>query len=158
MTNLKEASAGWKNSDHLDIGEIKKILPHRYPFLLVDRILHIDNEKAVGIKNFTINETFFQGHFPDHPVVPGVLIIEAMAQIAGIVALRRAVGGNCQLAYLAGVDKARFRETVVPGDQLRIETQLVKEKRRLHIAEAKAWVGDKKTCEATIMFVLADVG
>ena len=103
------------------IGEIMELLPHRYPFLLVDRIVEWDpGKKIVGIKNVSINEPFFQGHFPGHPVMPGVLIIEALAQAGGILALK-AMGGGKRFAYFGGIDGCKFRRMVVPGDQLRLE-------------------------------------
>ncbi|HEX9204730.1 MAG TPA: 3-hydroxyacyl-ACP dehydratase FabZ [Candidatus Deferrimicrobiaceae bacterium] len=103
------------------IGEIMELLPHRYPFLLVDRIVEWDpGKKIVGIKNVTINEPFFQGHFPGRPIMPGVLIIEALAQVGGILALK-AMGGGKRLAYFGGIDGCKFRRMVVPGDQLRLE-------------------------------------
>ena len=103
------------------IGEIMELLPHRYPFLLVDRIVEWDpGKRIVGIKNVTINEPFFQGHFPGRPIMPGVLIIEALAQVGGILALK-AMGGGKRLAYFGGIDGCKFRRLVVPGDQLRLE-------------------------------------
>jgi len=139
----------------LNIQEIQKILPHRYPFLLVDRILEIDEtgKKAVGIKNVTINEPFFQGHFPSFPVMPGVLIIEAMAQVAGC-ALLKAAGGEHNLVYLTGVDKARFRKPVVPGDQLHMEINIVKVRGNIGKVEAWATVDGQPAAEAEIMFSL----
>jgi beta-hydroxyacyl-ACP dehydratase FabZ len=110
------------------IGEIMALLPHRYPFLLVDRIVEWDpGKKIVGIKNVTINEPFFQGHFPGRPIMPGVLIIEALAQAGGILALK-AMGGEKRLAYMAGVDGCKFRRMVVPGDQLRLEVTVTARK------------------------------
>ncbi len=103
------------------VEEIMEMLPHRYPFLLVDRIVEFEPEKRiVGIKNVTINEPFFQGHFPGHPVMPGVLIVEALGQAGGILALK-AMGGGKRIAYFAGIDNVKFRRMVVPGDQLRLE-------------------------------------
>lgn len=140
----------------LDIQEIQKILPHRYPFLLVDRIIEIEEGKtAVGIKNVTINEPFFQGHFPQFPVMPGVLIIEAMAQVAGC-ALLKAAGGEHKLVYLTGVDKTRFRKPVVPGDQLRMEINILKIKGNIGKVETKATVDNQLVAEAEIMFALAN--
>ncbi len=105
----------------LGIEEIMNLLPHRYPFLLVDRILELDpGTRIVGIKNVTINEPFFQGHFPGHPIMPGVLIVEAMAQTGGILALL-AMGGGPRIAYFGGIDNCKFKRPVVPGDQLRFE-------------------------------------
>lgn len=133
--------------------EIKALLPHRYPFLLVDRILEFDAEHAVGLKNVTLNEPYFQGHFPGHAVMPGVLIIEAMAQVAGVASLRR-ISGTKMIVFLTGIDHARFRDRVLPGDQLRIETRLVKEKSNFHVVAGVAKVGDKIVCEAELMFML----
>jgi len=140
----------------LNIQDIQNILPHRYPFLLVDRILEIDedNKKVVGIKNVTINEPFFQGHFPGFPVMPGVLIIEAMAQVAGC-ALLKAASGQHKLVYLTGVDNARFRKPVVPGDQLHMEISILKIKGTIGKVEAKATVDGQLVAEAEIMFALA---
>jgi len=107
------------------IQEIMELLPHRYPFLLVDRIVEWDpGKRIVGIKNVTINEPFFQGHFPGHPIMPGVLIIEAVAQAGGILALK-AMGGEKRIAYFAGIDNCKFRRPVVPGDQLRLEVTVL---------------------------------
>ena len=107
------------------IQEIMELLPHRYPFLLVDRIVEWDpGKRIVGIKNVTINEPFFQGHFPGHPIMPGVLIIEAVAPAGGILALK-AMGGEKRIAYFAGIDNCKFRRPVVPGDQLRLEVTVL---------------------------------
>src|SRR5579872_142981 len=105
----------------LDIDAIRKILPHRYPFLLVDRILELEPERIVGIKNVTVNEPFFPGHFPDFPVMPGVLIVEAMAQTAGVLVLARIPDRDSKLVFLVAIENARFRKPVVPGDTLRLE-------------------------------------
>lgn len=138
----------------LNIQDIQKILPHRYPFLLVDRILEVeDGKRAVGIKNVTINEPFFTGHFPEYPVMPGVLIIEAMAQVAGC-ALLKAAGGEHKLVYLTAVDKARFRKPVVPGDQLHMEINIVKVRGNIGKVETKASVDGQLVAEAEIMFSL----
>src|ERR1041384_5516378 len=112
----------------LDINEIRAILPHRYPFLLVDRIVEMDAERVVGIKNVTGNEPFFQGHFPDFPVMPGVLIVEAMAQTAGVLVLKSMENRDRKLVLLVSIDSAKFRKPVVPGDQLRIEMRVIKRK------------------------------
>ena len=132
--------------------EIQKILPHRYPFLLVDRIVEMEPGKhIVGLKNVTVNEPFFQGHFPGKPVMPGVLIIEAMAQVgaAGILSLPEFQG---KIALFAGIDKARFRRQVVPGDQLRIEVNVIKLRGSVGKSEAKAYVGGEIAAEAELMF------
>jgi len=139
----------------LDSQEILKILPHRYPFMLVDRILECDDEKRiVGLKNLTFNELFFQGHFPGQPVMPGVLQMEAMAQVAGIL-LNRMFGGEGKISYFAAIDNARFRRPVVPGDQLRMEIDVIKAKPRLSKVHAKAFVEDQLVSEADLMFSFA---
>ncbi|HKL21646.1 MAG TPA: 3-hydroxyacyl-ACP dehydratase FabZ [Tichowtungia sp.] len=136
----------------LDTQDILNTLPHRYPFLLVDRILECDDEKRiVGLKNLTYNELFFQGHFPEQPVMPGVLQMEAMAQVAGIL-LNRMFGGEGKISYFAAIDNARFRRPVVPGDQLRMEIEIIKAKPRLSKVHAKAFVDDQLVSEADLMF------
>jgi beta-hydroxyacyl-ACP dehydratase FabZ len=136
----------------LDTQEILNILPHRYPFMLVDRIIECDDEKhIVGIKNLTFNELFFQGHFPGQPVMPGVLQMEAMAQVAGIL-LNRMFGGEGKISYFAAIDNARFRRPVVPGDQLRMEIEIIKAKPRLSKVHAKAMVDGQVASEADLMF------
>src|SRR5476651_1375635 len=112
----------------LDINEIRAILPHRFPFLLVDRIVEMEAERIVGIKQVTHNEPFFQGHFPDFPVMPGVLIVEAMAQTAGVLVLKSMPDRENKLVLLVSIDGAKFRRPVVPGDQLRIEMVVIKRK------------------------------
>ncbi|MDT7041821.1 3-hydroxyacyl-ACP dehydratase FabZ [Candidatus Nitronereus thalassa] len=133
----------------LDNIDIQAILPHRYPFLLVDRVTELDmNEKAIGLKNVTINEPFFQGHFPGRPIFPGVLILEALAQLGGILAIRSAPGEAPPVVYLTGIDKAKFRKPVLPGDQLRLQVTVIKRRPPFWKMEGKAFVGDDLVCEA----------
>lgn len=134
----------------MDNIEIQKILPHRYPFLLVDKILEVNGQKAVGIKNVTVNESFFQGHFPGHPVMPGVLITEAMAQV-GAIALMKSVDVGDTVPYLASLEKIRFKRPVFPGDQLRIEVELTGIKRNVAKMNAKALVDGKVVAEGVMM-------
>lgn len=131
----------------MDIGEIQNILPHRYPFLLVDRILEIEpGKKAVGIKNVTFNEPFFMGHFPGNPIMPGVLIVEAMAQVAGIMAFRSGVQGDT--VYFMSIEKAKFRKPVVPGDQLRLEINTLHQRGNVWKFSGNALVNGKIVAEA----------
>lgn len=136
----------------LDIYKVLEYLPHRYPFLLVDRITMIEDGKRIeGIKNVTINEPFFQGHFPGWPVMPGVLQLEALAQLSGVLLLK-APEDRGSLAFFMAVDKARFRKPVLPGDQLRLIGEVIKMKRQLLKVKGTAMVGDSVTCEAELMF------
>ncbi|MBI1864168.1 MAG: 3-hydroxyacyl-ACP dehydratase FabZ [Nitrospirae bacterium] len=126
----------------MDINEIMKVLPHRYPFLLVDRIEEIEvGKRIVGIKNVTINEPFFQGHFPNHPIMPGVLIIEAMAQVGGVLAFKSADVAE-KLVYFMGIDKAKFRKPVFPGDTLRFEISVVQHRSDRGMDEDRAALPD----------------
>lgn len=140
----------------LDTDEIRKILPHRYPMLLVDKIVEMDETHIVGIKNVTSNEPFFNGHFPDFPVMPGVLIIEAMAQTAGVQVLSSIPDRGSKLVLLASVEEAKFRKPVRPGDQLVITMTLVKRKATLAKMSGVAKVDGEVVAEATCMCVLQD--
>lgn len=138
----------------MNIQEIKQVIPHRYPFLLVDRILESEEGKrAVGIKNVTANEDFFNGHFPDYPVMPGVLIVEALAQV-GAVAMLQKEENKGRLAFFAGIDNCRFKRQVVPGDQLRLEVELTRLRGSIGKAKAVATVEGDLVCEAELMFAL----
>ncbi|MBI5188654.1 MAG: 3-hydroxyacyl-ACP dehydratase FabZ [Nitrospirae bacterium] len=140
----------------MDIKEIQKLLPHRYPFLLVDRIIEMEPSiKAVGIKNVTVNEGFFQGHFPGHPIMPGVLIIEAMAQVAGILAFcSGASEGNS--VYFMSIEKAKFRKPVVPGDQLRLEIKVLQQRGNVWKFSGSAIVEEKVAAEAEFTAMVTD--
>ena len=137
----------------LDVKTIQKILPHRYPFLLVDRIIELTDKKVVGLKNVTINEPFFQGHFPGHPIMPGVLILEAMAQVGGVgvLSLSENLG---KLAYFLSIKEAKFRKPVVPGDQLIIEVEIVKQKLSVMQVRSTAKVAGEVVTEAEMIFAL----
>ncbi|MFW6386378.1 MAG: 3-hydroxyacyl-ACP dehydratase FabZ [Bacillota bacterium] len=139
----------------MDINKIKETLPHRYPFLLVDRVLEVEpEEKVVGIKNVTINEEFFQGHYPGHPIMPGVLIVEAMAQVGGLLMLESVDREKDMLPFFAGIDKAKFRRPVVPGDRLRIEAKVTRLRNKIGKLRAKGFVKEELAAEAELMFVL----
>ena len=141
----------------LDINEIQKFLPHRYPFLLIDRIVEMERlKRIVAIKCVTINEGFFQGHFPGKPVMPGVLILESMAQAGGLLLLQEIPDREKKLLYLASMNDVKFRRPVVPGDQLRIEVNVVAWKGDLCKIEAKAFVEGNLATEAKMMCVMAD--
>ncbi len=140
-----------------DINAIKKILPHRYPFLLVDAIIELEPEKrAVGVKNVTVNEPFFQGHFPQRPVMPGVLIVEAMAQVGGILLLNDRVDVENKLVYFMGIDNVRFRKVVQPGDQLVMELEMLKNRRTTFKMAGKAYVKGELVCEAEMMAAVVE--
>jgi UDP-3-O-[3-hydroxymyristoyl] N-acetylglucosamine deacetylase/3-hydroxyacyl-[acyl-carrier-protein] dehydratase len=151
-----EIAEGLRTSSTIDIRAIMRILPHRYPFLLIDRVVELEGHKrAVGIKNVTINEPFFQGHWPMAPIMPGVLIVEAMAQLAGVLLLRK-FENTGKLAVLLSIDKVKLRRSVVPGDQLRIECEALKIRSRSARVHCRATVDGKLACEAQINFMLAD--
>lgn len=138
-----------------DIDDIKEILPHRYPFLLVDKIEELkEGEKVVGIKNVTVNEEFFQGHYPGHPIMPGVLIVEAMAQVSGFLMKNTVDEPENKIPYFAGIDKARFRKTVRPGDQLRIVGKVIRLRKSIAKLDAKAFVEDELVAEAKVLFAM----
>jgi 3-hydroxyacyl-[acyl-carrier-protein] dehydratase len=140
----------------MDIDAIREILPHRYPFLLVDAILELEPERIVGIKNVTANEPWSLGHFPDFPVMPGVLIIEAMAQVAGVLVLKQMPDRKSKLVLLASVEEAKFRRPVRPGDQLRIEMKVGKKKATVAKMYGTASVNGVVVAEARVMCKLAD--
>ncbi len=141
----------------IDVVEIQNILPHRYPFLLVDRILELEpGQRIVGLKNVTINEEFFQGHFPGKPVMPGVLIVEAMAQVGGVLLLREIEDRDSKLVYFMGIDGARFRKPVLPGDQIRFEVEILKRKSSTCKLQGKAFVDGSLVAEAVILSAMVD--
>jgi len=143
----------------IDILELLKLLPHRYPFLMLDKIIEIAGDNsAVGIKNVTINEPHFQGHFPGHPVMPGVLIIEAMAQVAGAISLKAAGRDQPSLVYFLTIDNAKFRKPVVPGDRLEIKVKKLKQRGSIMRFACEAFVADAKVAEAEVAAMLAPAG
>ena len=140
----------------LDIQEIRDILPHRYPMLLVDAILELEEERIVGIKNVSVNEPFFVGHFPEYPVMPGVLVVEAMAQVAGVLVLKQVADRKNKLVLLASIEQAKFRRPVRPGDQLRIEMKVIKRKGTVAKMAGHATVDGVPVAEAEVMCKLQD--
>ena len=141
----------------MEIGAILDILPHRYPFLLVDRILEIEKGKrAVGLKNVTVNEPFFQGHFPGRPIMPGVLILEAMAQVGGVLLLHDIENRHEKLIYFTGIEQAKFRRPVVPGDQLRLDVEILKLRSWTCKLRATATVEGQLASEAVILSAMVD--
>ncbi len=141
----------------LDILAIQNRLPHRYPFLMVDQVLQLEpGKRAVAIKNVTINEPHFTGHYPGRPIMPGVLILESLAQVGGLVVMDpQEHGTGKKVPLLAGVDKARFRRPVVPGDRLRLEVEILQLRRSTGKCQGVAYVGDEKAAEAEFMFMIA---
>jgi 3-hydroxyacyl-[acyl-carrier-protein] dehydratase len=149
---MEDASSNQPAPKLLDIRQIMSILPHRYPLLLIDRVVEISQRKRiVAIKNVTINEQFFQGHFPDYAIMPGVLVVEAIAQAGGVLLLPEIPEHETKLMVFSGIDHARFRRPVVPGDQLRIEVDVLQWKPRAARLEGKVYVDKKLVCEAQIM-------
>ena len=141
----------------MDNVEIQSILPHRYPFLLVDRIRELDpDRRIVGIKNVTINEPFFQGHFPGRPVMPGVLILEALAQVGGVLAFKSLRSAGRPMVYLTGIDAAKFRKPVLPGDVLRLEVDVIKKRPPFWKMQGRAFVESELVCEAEVTAMVTD--
>ena len=141
----------------LDINEIQQILPHRPPFLLVDRIVELEpSKRIVGIKNVSMNEPFFVGHFPSFPVMPGVLIIEAMAQTGGILVMRDVPDASHRLVYFAAIEEAKFRRPVRPGDQLRLEVEVLSRKTTFCRMKGHAYVDGELACEAVILWKIME--
>ena len=138
----------------LNIEEIKGIIPHRYPFLLIDKVQLVEEElKGIGYKNVTINEPFFQGHFPNNHVMPGVLIVESMAQVGAVVLLNDDKFRG-KTAYFAGINKVRFKEKVVPGDTLKMEVEIIKIRGNIGIGQGKAYVDEKLACQGEFLFAI----
>lgn len=141
----------------MDINEILKVIPHRYPMLLVDRILHEEAGKRItGIKNVTINEPFFQGHFPGHPVMPGVLIVEAMAQVGGMLLMGAVENPEDKVVYFMSLDNVKFRRPVVPGDQIRLELEMLQFRGKRCKMRGEAFVDGNKAAEAEMMAQIVD--
>lgn len=137
----------------ITINEIKEIIPHRYPFLLIDKVEELTDTKAVGYKNVSINEPFFQGHFPQEPVMPGVLLVEALAQL-GAVAILSQEKFKGKTAYFAGLDKVRFKRKVVPGDVVRLEIEIIKMKGSIGVGKGIATVNGEKACLGELTFAI----
>jgi beta-hydroxyacyl-ACP dehydratase FabZ len=140
----------------LDINQIRELLPHRYPFLFVDRVIEIGENSAVGYKNVSGNEPFFEGHFPEYPIMPGVLIAEALAQMGAILIMSKLPNPKEKLVLFAAIDNCKFRHPVVPGDQLRLEVEFTVNKPRVAKMNGKAFVDDKLVAEGTMRCQIAD--
>ena len=142
----------------MGLAEIQEVLPHRYPFLLVDRVLELDlGKRVVGIKNVTANEAFFQGHFPGHPIMPGVLILEALAQVGGVLLMRTLnASAEKQVMYFTGIDRAKFRRPVIPGDQLRMTCEILQLRSRTCRMRGEALVEGKLAAEAELLCMVMD--
>ncbi len=144
-----------ENEEYMEIKEIRAMLPHRYPFLLVDRIEELEpGKRVVGTKNVTINEEFFQGHFPEHPIMPGVLILESMAQISGFLLYKTVDNPEDKLPYFTGIDNARFRRPVTPGDVLRVEGEVIRIRGPIAKLSAKGFVEGELAAEGELTFAL----
>ena len=158
MQDMNETATAKKELVSIDVLRLMELLPHRYPFLLVDRVVEIDrDESGVGIKNVTINEPFFQGHFPGFPVMPGVLIVEAMAQTAGAICLHHAGTTNIpQIVYFMGIDNAKFRKPVLPGDQLRMHVKKIRSRGPVWRFSCEAKVNGQTVAEADISAMIVD--
>lgn len=156
MTDQVKGNSGAEKTVY-GISDIMRFLPHRYPFLLVDRIVEIDpDRRIVGLKNVTINEQFFQGHFPGAPVMPGVLILESMAQVAGVLIYRDLPEKDKKLIYFTGIENAKFRRPVVPGDQLRIEMEFLNRRSNFGKMQGRARVDGKLAAEAVVTFAIVE--
>ncbi len=152
-----QAAAPVVNKAVMDVNDIQRILPHRYPFLLIDRVIEVvPRQRIVALKNVTVNEAFFSGHFPNFPIMPGVLMIEAIAQAGGTLLLTEVPDRDNKLMVFTGIEKAKFRRPVVPGDQLRIEVEVLVWKRNVVRMQGTAYVDGKRACEATVSCALTD--
>jgi beta-hydroxyacyl-ACP dehydratase FabZ len=141
----------------LDVRAIMQIIPHRYPFLLVDRVLELEEgRRIVALKNVTFNEPFFQGHFPGNPIMPGVLVVEAMAQAGAVLLLHSRPESRGKVVYFAGIDKAKFRRPVVPGDSVRLQVEVLKLRSRTCLMRGEAYVGEQLVAEAEIFSSMGD--
>lgn len=157
MDATRSAPAGETAGSTLDIAHIMRCIPHRYPFLLVDRLEQVVlGERAIGIKNVTVNEPFFQGHFPGHPIMPGVLIVEAMAQAGGVLVMDKVDAPSDKLVYFMSLDHVKFRRPVVPGDQLRLEVELLQNRGRTLRMKGEAFVEGQLVAEAEMMARVVD--
>ncbi len=139
-----------------DVLKIMELIPHRYPFLLVDRIIDVEEQTIVGLKNVTINEPFFQGHFPGHPIMPGVLIVEGMAQCAGVLMFRRLDDPKSKVVYFVSIDKIKFRKPVVPGDQIKYKIEVIRFGGKVCKFKGISYVDDKVVCEAEMVASIMD--
>jgi len=154
---MSEATTTTAPAVTLDILEIQRILPHRYPFLLIDRVTELQRkQRIVALKNVSVNEPFFAGHFPNFPIMPGVLVVEAMAQAGGVLLLVEFEDRDAKLLLFTGIESAKFRRPIVPGDQVRIEVTVLSWSHRGGRMEGKAYVGDKLACEAIVTCRLVD--